>query len=217
MRKLFIYIICIAALTALAAPAWSIGMSIRKKEVPVPNLLPVPLPVPTIKFNSVVDMLMYRLNGTDLVLDTAVAKNRIFNYRLSVECGTFTARREYLFKNVSFSVTRMTCANTFGFGLWRSRLVRIWAGPQIAISYEFSNKDNRILESFLYSKAGAVIGVNFHTGEFTTVSVEMGFRAGFGYDLKKSVYDTVTLSRPEPMVALKLIFRAWDTYVPSGV
>lgn len=217
MRKIFIYITCIAALTALAVPAWSIGVSMRKKEVPVPTLLPVPLPVPTIKFASPVAMLVYRLNGTDLVIDTAVAKNRIFNYRLSVECGTFTARREYLFRNVSFSVNRMTCASTFGFGLWRSRTMRIWAGPQIALSYEFSNKDSRILDTFIYNKAGGVIGINFHTGESTTVSFEVGFRAGFGYDLKKSVYNTITLSRPEPMAALKLIFRAGDTYVPSGV
>ena len=218
MKKIPYLIISAALFVALAAPqAWAIGMGVRKKEVPVPTLLPVQLPVPAIRFNSPVYMLVNRLIGTSIIIDTAVAKNRLFNLRMNLDCDTYTAHHDYVYKNVSYSVNRLVLTNTFGFALFRSRFVRLWAGPQIALSYEFSNRENRILESHIYNKAGAVIGANFHVGESTTVSVEMGFRAGIGYDLNKSVYNTVTVSRPEPMAAIKLIFRAWDNYVPSGV
>jgi hypothetical protein len=217
MKRILAYIVIAATVAALAAPeASAMGISARRKEVPVPTLLPVQLPDPLIKFSSPVDQLVMRLKGTSILLDTAVAKNRVFNYRMNLDCDTYTAHRDLLYKNVQYNVNRFIWSNTFGFALWRSRLVRLWAGPQVALSYEFSNKDRRVLGTYIYNRAGGVIGVNIHTGESTTMSFEIGFRAGFGYDLNKSVFNTITLSRPEPTAAIKLIFRAWDTYVPSG-
>jgi hypothetical protein len=213
MKNITRLIILAALFVALAAPqARAIGLGLNSLDAP--SYL---RPTRAVNFASAFDRLVYNLTGKDLIIDTAVAKNRLFNYRLNISIDTFTINQDRLFRNVSYTVNRLTWANTFGFGLWRSRYVRVWAGPQIALSYEFSNRANRVLDTFIYNKIGPVIGANFHTGEFTTVSVEMGFRTGLGYNLKRSVYDTVSLSRPEPMAAIKLIFRAWDIFVPSGV
>jgi hypothetical protein len=198
---------------ALAAPqAWAIGMGLNTQDTP--DFI---RPSRTIYFSNAFDRLLYNLLGRDLIIDTAVAKNRLFNYRLNISVDTYTINQDRYYRNVSYNVNRLTWSNTFGFGLWRSRYVRLWAGPQVSISYEFSNRQDKVLDTFLYSKIGPVIGANFHTGEFSTVSVEMGFRTGLGYNLKKPVNDTVSLARPEPIVAIKLMFRAWDVYVPSGV
>jgi hypothetical protein len=197
---------------ALAAPqAWAIGMGLNTLDTP--DFI---RPSRTIYFSNAFDRLLYNLLGRDLIIDTAVAKNRLFNYRLNISVDTYTINQDRYYRNVSYNVNRLTCSNTFGFGLWRSRYVRLWAGPQVSISYEFSNRQDKVLDAFLYSKIGPVIGANFHTGEYSTVSVEMGFRTGLGYNLKKPVNDTLSLARPEPIVAIKLMFRAWDVYVPSG-
>jgi hypothetical protein len=211
MKNISKLIISAALFVALAAPqAWAIGMGLNSLDAP--SFIP---PTRTLNFSSAFDRLVYNLAGKDLIIDTAVAKNRLFNYRLNISIDTFTVYQDRFFRNVSYTVNRLTWANTFGFGLWRSRYVRLWAGPQIALSYQFSNRADRVLDTYMYSKIGPVIGANFHTGEFTTVSVELGFRTGLGYNLNKSMYDTISLSRPEPMAAIKLIFRAWDIFVPS--
>jgi hypothetical protein len=67
----------------------------------------------------------------------------------------------------------------------------------------------------MYNKIGSVIGVNFHTGEETTLAFEVGFRAGLGFDINKSIYQTILNAKPEPIASIKLIFRSWDTFVPS--
>ena len=213
MKTLSRSILIAVLLAALAAPqAWAIGMGLNTLDTP-----DYIRPSRTLNFTNAFDRLVYNLLGRDLIIDTAVAKNRLFNYRFNISLDTYTVNRDRYFRNVSYNVNRLTWTNTFGFALWRSKYVRVWAGPQVSISYEFSNRQDKVLDTYLYSKIGPVIGVNFHTGEFSTVSVEMGFRTGLGYNLNKPVNDTVSLARPEPVVALKLMFRAWDTYIPSDI
>jgi len=165
--------------------------------------------------SSLFNQLINSLGGTDIVVDTAVAKNQLFNYRLSLECYNMTERKDYLIFNYSYSLNRLVLANTFGFGFIRTRFVRVWAGPQLTVSYEFTNRSDSILNSVVYNKIGSVVGVNFHTGEETTLAFELGFRAGLGFDVSKSIYQTILNAKPEPIASIKLIFRSWDTFAPS--
>lgn len=159
--------------------------------------------------------LFSRLGCTDIIFDTAVAKNQLFNYRLNIKCYNTIEKKDYLFYNYSYSLNRLELANTFGFGFIRTRHVRVWAGPQFTISYEFTNRNGSMLNSILYNKIGSVAGVNFHMGDETTLAFELGFRAGLGLDLDKSTHQTLLNTKPEPIASLKLIFRSWDTFVPS--
>jgi hypothetical protein len=212
MKRFLSYIACTALVVVLAAPqAWSFGMGLNKL-----GGLDNVQQSPTLNFSSLFDRLVYNLTGNDLVVDTAVAKNRLFNYRLNIACDSGTAYRDFLSSRISYTVNRLMWSNTFGFGLVRSRFMRVWAGPQLSLSYEFANKDNRVFRNLIFHKIGPVIGANIHTGEFTTISIEMGFRTGFGLDLRKSGYNTFTAAKPEPIAAIKLIFRAWDMFIPAG-
>jgi hypothetical protein len=173
------------------------------------------MPVNQPSYSSLFNRLINRLVGTDIVVDTAVAKNRLFNFRISLECDNTIQRRDYLFYNYSYNVNRLVLANTFGFGFIRTRFVRLWAGPQFAISYEFKDMSNTISDSVMYSKIGSVVGVNFHTSEDMTLSFEVGFRTGLGFDINKSLSKTISNAKPEPIASVRLIFRSWDSFVPS--
>ncbi len=203
---------CFVAIVLLFQPAKSalgLGISlIRQDSV-------LGLPPMQQAYSSPIYHLINCLGGIDLVVDTAVAKNQLFNYRLSLECYNTIERKDYLIYNYSYSLSRVVLANTFGFGFFRSRFLRVWAGPQFTISYEFRNWNNFILNSATHSKIGSVIGVNLHTGEETTLAFEVGFRTGLGFDASKSTYQTVINAKPEPIASLKLIFRSWDSFVPT--
>jgi hypothetical protein len=102
-------------------------------------------------YSSLFYRLINRMTGTNVVMDTAVAKNQLFNHRLSLECYNTIERRDYLIYNYSYSLNRLVLANTFGFGFIRTRFVRLWAGPQLTQSFEFMNRSNTILDSVMHN------------------------------------------------------------------
>jgi hypothetical protein len=161
--------------------------------------------------------LLQRLAGTDLIFDTAVAKNMLFNYRLNIECDSTDTFRENLSFNNSYNVNRFTCANTFGFGLFRTNSIRLWVGPQIAFCYEFKHKDNSISDVLLFNRFGSVVGLNVHARDNITLCFETGLRGGFGIDLSKTKPNVFTDSKIEPIIGFRLIFRSRDTFFPAGV
>ncbi len=210
MKKIITY--CFVAIILLFHPAQSVlGLGISLIRQDSPSGMPAMQPSYASPFYQLINC----LGGTDLVVDTAVAKNQLFNYRLSLECYNTTERRDYLIYNYTCSLNRLVLANTFGFGFIRTRYIRVWAGPQFTISYEFRNRNNSILDSVMYNKIGSVLGINFHTGEDTTLAFEVGFRAGLGFNLNKSINQIVLDAKPEPIASIKLIFRSWDTFVPT--
>jgi hypothetical protein len=210
MKKIVLsFIIAIILLFPSVKSVFGLGVGLIRQD----SIAGMPTVQPS--YSSLFNQLINHLSGIDIVMDTAVAKNQLFNYRLSLECSNTTERKDYLIYNFSYSLNRLVMANTFGFGFIRTRFFRVWAGPQVTVTYEFTNRSSSILNSVMYNKIGSVIGVNFHTGEETTLSFEAGFRAGMGFDLNKSIYQTILNAKPEPIASLKLIFRSWDTFVPS--
>jgi hypothetical protein len=211
MNKGITYIIlAIILLMGAYRSSHAAGMALTKKDTITD--MPVASPVYSSLFARLVD----RLVGIDIIFDTSVAKNRLFNYRLSIDCDTYTDRKDYLFLNYSYNVNRLVCANTFGFGFVRTQYMRIWAGPQLALSYEFKNRNNTIADSKIFQKIGPVVGFNFHVGDDMSISLETGFRMGFGFHVNKTS-GSIFGMKAEPMMALKLIFRTWDTFVPSNM
>lgn len=205
---------CITALVLIAASmqsAFAIGLALTRQDL----AYGMPLPVASASYSSAFNRLVDRLLGTQVIFDTAVAKDKLFNYRLNFECDTITTQKDFIFANLSYNTNRLTVANTFGFGFVRTKYLRVWAGPHIALSYEFKNRNNFIFDSLLYNKIGSVVGLNVNTGNDMTFAFEMGVRSGFGFDLKKALSSTVLGSKVEPIASVKLIFRSWDAFVPS--
>lgn len=191
-------------------PLFAAGLGINRTVAALPAR-PLQLSYPRL-----LDKLIGKLQGIDIVYDTAVAKNQIFNYRANIECDTITEQINTLFASKSRNANIIVFSNTFGFGFMRTRFVRLWAGPQISLAYEFINRNSRIYDSVIYTKFGAVAGINIHTTDDMTIGVEFGFRSGFGFDLTRSLANSFTSTKLEPIATVKLIFRAWDSFA-SGM
>lgn len=191
--------------------AFAIGLSLNLKETGKS------MPSEGISFSTPMEFLIKRMRGIDLTLDTSLTRDRLFSYRVSVECDNIVNRREGFFGNYSFTVNRLIWSNTFGFGLIRTDYMKIWAGPQISLSYEFKNRNNSISDPAVHNKFGSVLGANFNAAKDFVISVEMGFRTGYSFDLKRNGHPTTNGSRIEPIAGFKLIFRSWDAFLFAGV
>jgi hypothetical protein len=75
--------------------------------------------------------------GAGLVLDTNLAYDRVFNYRLKLGGEQVTADRE---RELKFG--RINMNHVFGFGVVRTKVVRFWFGPSIGGSYSWSNSSS---------------------------------------------------------------------------
>lgn len=211
MKKILVH--CVVALLLLLCTdqvLFAGGFGVNRTVAALPAR-PLQLSYPRL-----LDKLIGKMQGIDIVYDSAVAKDQIFNYRANIECDTITKHINTLFASKAQNTNIIVFSNTFGFGFLRTSFIRLWAGPQISIAYEFINKNSRIYNSVIYTKFGAVAGVNIHTSDDITIGVEFGFRSGFGYDLTRSSSSAFTSAKLEPIATMKLIFRAWDFY-PSGV
>lgn len=191
--------------------AHAIGLALNRQDNPIG------MPEPQLSYTSVFNRLVDRMLGVAVIFDTAVAKDRLFNYRINIDCSSVVTQKDLIYANFSYSINRLTVANTFGFGFIRTPLMRIWAGPQFALSYEFKNKNSTIFDSRIYNKIGTVVGLNLHAGKDMTFTFEAGFRTGFGFDIKKSLANSLVESKLEPIASVKLIFRSWDIFDPSNI
>ncbi len=156
-----------------------------------------------------------RLVGTDLTLDTAVAEDLLFNYRLNFDCET--SYSDSAFYGSPYNINRFMCTNTFGFGLIRTRFVRLWLGPQLMSSYEFRSHDNYVSDAAVYNKLGAVAGINIHANERITFSVETGLRLPVDINITGSGLNARADNRIEPILGFKVMFRSFDSFLHSGI
>ena len=212
MKKLTVryFIICIF-LVAAGSRAFAIGLSLNVKDTGRN------MPTEGISLSTPMEYFVKKMNGIDLTLDTALSSDRIFSYRVNFEFDNIVSRRDGFFGDYSFTVNRLIWSNTFSFGLIRTDLMKIWVGPQITLSYEFKNRNNSISDPVVYNKFGSVLGANFNAAKDFVISVEMGFRAGYGFDLTRNGRPLTNGSRVEPIAGFKLIFRSWDAFLFAGV
>jgi hypothetical protein len=201
MKSLIYYIVVIAAL-AFSVPARAIGLGLNMRDTAASGPMD-----PKALFSTPIEFMVQRLIGTDLTLDTALAEDRLFNYRLNIECATAVADAVPTL-NAYYRVNRFTWANTFGFALLRSNAIRIWAGPQISLCYEFKSTDKSVSDAMLFNRLGPVIGININTSNDVTVSLETGFRTGFGVDLASSRHGVAWSNRIEPIMGIRLMCRS---------
>jgi len=155
--------------------------------------------------------------GYGFVLDTAVAKNKLFNYRLNLGMEEFTHKKGD--SNTEYEFDSFVIDNTFGFAVFKNKLVRLWLGPQIRVSFsdgELKNSDRDI--SLFGFGIGPVFGANFNLGKVFTPAVTIGYRytgyAGTGENKtssSSSEYD-YTISETTLFFNVALLFRMGDMY-----
>jgi len=113
--------------------------------------------------------------GVNLVLDTAVAKRRLFNYRLSLgyERQTFDYPNDEELQYGEVA-QRITVGNTFGFAVAQTVRLRAWLGPRLALGYAFDSNKSADYYNLNLGLA-PVIGVNIHLGPLISLGLELGY------------------------------------------
>ncbi|MFA5515703.1 MAG: hypothetical protein WDA20_05390 [Desulfuromonadales bacterium] len=105
------------------------------------------------------------LLGVGMVFDTAVARDRVFNYRLHLgyeKLKMDTDAQKDEFDRLEYVVIDQD----FGFALYGSAYSRIWFGPELRIFFSHDEFGMGI---------GPVLGVNLHTGRKITTALKVGF------------------------------------------
>ena len=150
--------------------------------------------------------------GGGFVLDTAVAKDKLFNYRLNIGVETFKSDLDEL--AVETDLAGVAIDNTFGFGVLRGDTVRLWLGPRLRVGFfdgdvqpeVAPNTDIYLLEAGL----GGVFGANFNIGSTVTLGLTTGYMyTGYGGIVEGVSAEDVTLTGDGGRVFLSgvLIFR----------
>lgn len=164
------------------------------------------------------------------VFDTAVAKNKVFNYRLKLGYSQDTYKYDYGINSrynhdAKATLKGVALENTFGFAIVRTAPFRLWIGPQLHLSYRSTDNlevDGEKVDLSAWSVGmgiAPVLGANFNIGPVVTLGVELGYLVfiGPGQSEEKSAYygssewDT-TFSGSKAFCNFVILFRAGDTF-----
>ena len=137
-------------------------------------------------------------------LDTNVAKRSLFNYRLGLESG------EVEYGSVSFNESAMN--HDFGFGIVRTRAMRLWAGPRLRIAVQDEGD-----HSAFGIGVGLNLGLNVHLGDHfslfaNAVHQEMQYSrstSGVGYSSWENDVDSEQTTQ---FINVGVMLRIRDTY-----
>jgi len=125
--------------------------------------------------------------GAGLALDTAPARDRLFNYQLNLGYDRFRNSNGKAWGNAEFE--GFVISNCFGFGGLINDRTRLWFGPEIRLEWANGHPDNfpsYKIRLFGFG-IGPVVGVNFNIGESQTFAVKAGYQfinyAGVGHGM----------------------------------
>jgi len=149
------------------------------------------------------------------VMDTAVAENTLFNYRLQLGYGRgtidFNYRREdtdthsVTRNQYSYSIWDISLVHSFGFGIVRTQYVRLWLGPQIGLNYSDDLNGSQYGEFGI--KFGLVAGINVNIGNFISLFVDGGIRYQISFAKEPWFHNGY-----EGFVDTGIMFRIGDRY-----
>jgi len=132
-----------------------------------------------------------------ILIDSNVARNRLFNYRIALGYQYTYLDLDRPFRGFGGSEGHGLSINqSFGFGLVRSRRFRIWAGPALRIAGSYHSGQTRLDPLFpggfsrvstpAYATVqvgiGPELGINLHTGKVGSVTLSGGYQVT--YDLR---------------------------------
>jgi len=150
------------------------------------------------------------------VLDSNVARDRIFNYRLSLMVEDNDT------DGIGLNMSGISMTHDWGFALFKNRTVRLWMGPRLRIAVYDEFEENGWTAdggSLIAFGLGPVIGVNVHLPKVVTFSFTAAYLSGFyagDYDLTypygSAVNEDVDADSTGIYLNVSLIFRIRDDY-----
>jgi hypothetical protein len=159
------------------------------------------------------------------VLDSNVAKDRLFNYRLKIGYETMSVDwKSNITEGDLYKASGLTISNTFGFGVLRNKAGRLWLGPEVKVSIMGADSQvpNTNMDSFtvIGLGIGLPVGMNLHIGNNLTIGFEGGYRYMFypsdefyyWDNAGNYVHEDFTTEEGEIFANLLFIFRINDRY-----
>jgi hypothetical protein len=119
--------------------------------------------------------------STGLTIDTAVAQDKLFNYRMNLGYEHINEK----FNDVTFAkFNGASFENIFGFGVYRSKLMRVWLGPSLRLAagvYDDDSALGPVPGSIVNLTAGGglALGVNVHTGDIGSAAFTIGYQYAY--------------------------------------
>ncbi len=140
--------------------------------------------------------------GAGITLDSTVAMNNLFNYRMHLG-----------YTNSSIGIGKfnhniINLQNSFGFGVVRLQNFRFWLGPHVHFYYDFTMERMDV-------NVGLALGFNYNMTKIVTLSLDCGARAAV-LEWNHSDGKKYT-ARVEPFVNLGILFRVKDEYSSLNV
>lgn len=120
--------------------------------------------------------------GFGLAFDTNIGKDSLFNYRLGLEYmkqEIDTIDGQSCGGGSGCEFDRINMVHTFGFGVLRTKTVRLWVGPRINLAYS-NLKDEANAETFTLSHIefgiAPAVGVNVNLGRVVSLGADLDYR-----------------------------------------
>lgn len=112
--------------------------------------------------------------GIGIVYDTNVGRDALFNYRLGILYQKLDADGT----DSRLDLDGFTVESDYGFGIYRSDLVRLWLGPEVRLEY-LEGHGNRgpydYTEHTLSLGLGPVLGLNYHLNNDLSLVMRGGY------------------------------------------
>ena len=112
--------------------------------------------------------------GGGFSVDTNVAADRLFNYRLDV--GYHRVEGEYgTFGDLDGN--GLVLHNSFGFGVFRNHRVRVWLGPAVRLNFDSFDDVPIYGDVFKFGVGvGPEVGINLHTEDSLSIGLTTGYQ-----------------------------------------
>ncbi len=114
-----------------------------------------------------------KYSGFGIVMDTAAGADKLFNYRFNLGYEKLTFKDD----TGDLKLDSYVLDQDFGFGVLRSKITRLWLGPELRVSY---TKGNDATYSDMEYKfwgfgIGPVAGIDFNLGDSVVLALKGGY------------------------------------------
>ena len=144
--------------------------------------------------------------GVGFTLDTALATDRLFNYRLTI--GYQHGWRDFDgFGDIDSD--GFTMNHAFGFGVFRNRNLRFWLGPAVRLGIDVLDVPDSGVGLDIVDVTfggGPEFGLNWNIGESMTLSTTLAYQLMYVGEIVDTDFDTETFDGFEHLVTLNLSF-----------
>jgi hypothetical protein len=164
--------------------------------------------------------------GINFVFDSNVAKRSVFNYRLNFGVEIFNHEYEYdyydyywdyyVYGTGSVEGIKIVTDHTFGFGIVKTSVVRLWLGPNVRFGFIAADESSGI------SLGGGLtaLGLNLNFGPVFTLGLEAGYLFNADIFFDDVIYEDTYYSYESSsaglsnmfVAKLSILFRIHDTY-----